>query len=877
MPPQPPQRHPAQGNADSSHAWHSPYGQGARSGGLGDDLSRDPQPTVADFFAEALDSAMALVPADGGEIATLDDTKHALVLRARRTRPRLDRRDTSINGMGAPGRHSQPMMPRTGLGAGPSASYGAMSFGAGVEGMTDETAGQDAIEVQSTQLLPAAMSTRMYRKGERLIGLTWQRAEPVLLRGEDCRAIPGGMAPPDPDAAFHLAVPIFRPAPLATARPATDVIGVISVYNRDPLWSFSPRDVELLVLHADRIARAMQATELARQNQSQADLLNMLGSGVSGQGPQALYQRLRDLVRRMIDAPSFAVILYNARSDEVTFALAERDGQPATSTRMYGGSLPQWWQSVRQFQTVCVSAPEERAIAPEVCTLGWGDDQPVQSILAAPLILGGNLLGAIVAGSPRPDVYAREHARLFETIARSAAILIQNALLDQNKREYVGRTQEKERQLSVLNNAVLTVNASLDLDATLRALVREAGKLAGESKVCVVFLLNESGEYLEARAANKHMLGPHIPLSEVRVPTSWHELNKLLDTGEFRVLDNLKADWEDKTVGPLLAEQGISDCLVLPLTHKETSLGILAVFTPGQPYHGTTEEMILLHGLASQGAVAISNARLYRELQDAFERQKELDRMKDEFILTVSHEFRTPVTAIEGYVTLIGRHGHKLEQAKLDQFAGEIHQATGQLMGMINMLHDANTVDSHPIHMTLTPVSVNDIAESAVSVQAPEAQARMRLDVPSNLWIQADAEKLPHVFSNLLSNAVKYSSADKPIQITARVETREQLARQGRPHAQAEGAAERWVVIGVRDWGDGITAEDQPKLFQKFVRLPRSLTTSVRGTGLGLWICRRYLDTMGGDIWVESEFGLGSHFQFCLPCVAAPEDTQAQV
>jgi signal transduction histidine kinase len=96
----------------------------------------------------------------------------------------------------------------------------------------------------------------------------------------------------------------------------------------------------------------------------------------------------------------------------------------------------------------------------------------------------------------------------------------------------------------------------------------------------------------------------------------------------------------------------------------------------------------------------------------------------------------------------------------------------------------------------------------------------------------------------------------------------------GRAHARASGAPEQWIVVGVRDWGTGISVEDQPKLFHKFVRLSRSLTTSVRGTGLGLWICRQYVEAMGGDIWVESEFGKGAHFQFSLPSASAPAETQ---
>jgi signal transduction histidine kinase len=88
------------------------------------------------------------------------------------------------------------------------------------------------------------------------------------------------------------------------------------------------------------------------------------------------------------------------------------------------------------------------------------------------------------------------------------------------------------------------------------------------------------------------------------------------------------------------------------------------------------------------------------------------------------------------------------------------------------------------------------------------------------------------------------------------------------PPTERAAAGERWVVMVVQDTGPGIPREEQDKLFQKFVRLPRSLTTAVRGTGLGLWICAEYIHAMGGKIWVESEMGQGARFLFCLPAAA---------
>jgi signal transduction histidine kinase len=872
--PTPPQRTPGSGGAESqtrtpphstmhSSSWASEGDQTA---------------SFTDFFTQALDGAMGLVHADGGEIATLDETRPMLVLRARRLRPLLD---PAISTYGAPSRKSQPQrISLTGPRSNPEPlAHASSPISLGIDNRRDADAQIETLESQSTQLLPAALRTRTYGRGERLMGLCWQRGEPVVMRGEECRQLPGGNAPRDPDAAWHLAVPILRPDSLATLRPATEVIGVISVYNRDPLWQFSARDVELLVLHADRVARALRVAELSQQSQSQVDLLSLLGSDPGGSHPQSLYLRLRDAVRRVIDAPSFAVVLVS--ESEAWFELAERDGEPIAEGRRPKNSMPPWWKVVSSGRTLCISAPEDRALYADYCVLGWGSAQPAQSLVAAPLIAGSVLLGALVAASPRPDVYAPEHTRLFTSFARSAAILIQNTRLASESSQYRAKTHEKEQQLARLNNAILTLNASLDLDKTLAALVQHAKDLT-EASVCAVFL--KDGDALVGRFASTASQQSPTPLQDTRLPLTWREIGARLEA-THGVLDHLEEDWNDGTeIGKLLAEQRIYSCLVMPVTHQETTkdrantqaatqektLGALIAYTPNQRHHFWPEEIGLLSTLASQAGGAISNALLYQEIQQAYEEQKELDRLKQDFILQVSHEFRTPVTAIEGYVTLIGRHGHKLEQAKLDQYAQEIWQSTNQLMGMVNRLHDASSIGTEGLSLALVPIDVRAIAERAVADQAPEAKLRIELRMPEGLCVLGDAERLKAVFSNLLTNAVKYSPEPKKCYVTASVADREALARQGRPHALAEGTAARWVILGVSDEGEGISPEDQAKLFQKFVRLPRSLVTSVRGTGLGLWICRQYLDAMGGDIWVESELGKGALFRFMLPLASPP-------
>lgn len=857
--------------------------------------------SISQLFAEALDGALALVRADGGELATLDNARQVLVLRARNTH---FRQPVSPGGPGTGAAPSySPLRPsggsRSGVPGGPasvpSATQSAEYWPA------SPTNPDDGFEEQATVLLPTAASMRTYPPGNGILGMAWQRGEPVVFRGEQYRASLNGTLPSGSEAAWYLAVPIFRPGSLSSLRAGTEVFGVLMVFNRDPARPYTPHDVERLTLHADRVARALAATELGQLSQSQAEMLALLQSaGASQRDLSELYVRVRDLLRRQLDAPSFALLHFLPQHDEVVIEVAERDGVMADRARLPATALPPWWGDVRSGQVVCVSTAAERAAHPDYCVLGWGGESSVQSLLAAPLRSGTHLLGAIVAATPRPDAYLPQHAALFASLAQAAAIVIEQVRLTNETARSLTASRSLATQLAALVNAAATLNATLDVDRIVQALADQVSQIS-PGRRCAVFLLDREPEgsvpRLTLRATTWSADGARPPVEDVRLPFEWRNIGEAITSGQFLVLDHLDGEWGDETdSGRFLAQQHMSTGYILPLLGPEQversererldrAIGALFVYSPGRRQGIGQEEFGLLNQLASWASLSISNALLLRELEQALEQQKELDKLKDEFILTVSHEFRTPLTAIEGYMTLIQRHGDKLDKAKLLQFAEEIRTATSTLTSMINMLADANRMGTVPLQLAPKPVVAREAAAKAIATQAPDDALRIMLQIPGDLWVSADAERLVQTFSNLLSNAIKYSPASATCRVTARRVTLADLHREGHaprgivartdtsvaaasPGEPVELAAE-WAVLGVHDSGPGISSEDQERLFHKFVRLSSSLTTSVRGTGLGLWICRQYVEAMGGSIWVESEIGHGSHFQFALPALPA--------
>jgi signal transduction histidine kinase len=178
------------------------------------------------------------------------------------------------------------------------------------------------------------------------------------------------------------------------------------------------------------------------------------------------------------------------------------------------------------------------------------------------------------------------------------------------------------------------------------------------------------------------------------------------------------------------------------------------------------------------------------------------------------------------------------------------------------------------------PVQLQAAAEMTASMLSVNIEQKITTHVPPDLWMRCDALRLRQVLTNLLDNAAKYSSPEGRILLTASGTTLSQLSlpeNQIDPTFMTEDNDPPVVLVRVCDEGEGIDPEDSQKIFEKFVRAQRSLTTPIRGSGLGLYICRRLVEAMGGRLWLEeSTPGEGSVFSFYLPRIEAPIEMSEQ-
>jgi len=241
--------------------------------------------------------------------------------------------------------------------------------------------------------------------------------------------------------------------------------------------------------------------------------------------------------------------------------------------------------------------------------------------------------------------------------------------------------------------------------------------------------------------------------------------------------------------------------------------------------------------------------------QDITER-KEAEQLKDEFIGMVSHELRTPLTVIIGSLDVALTEGAS-ENDKLEMIK-ESEKYAGALSHILDNLLELSRYQAGRLKLEKTEVDIEEMAKQLIeNLKEHGISNRFMVNVPAECsLVQADQTRTELIIHNLLDNAVKYSPPESEIEVFCRKQ-------------------DRHLLIGVRDYGFGIAAEDQPRLFTQFERV--GVTDARKGIGLGLVVCKRLVEAHGGRIWVESELNKGSTFYFTLPLSGEKENPQTRM
>ena len=231
--------------------------------------------------------------------------------------------------------------------------------------------------------------------------------------------------------------------------------------------------------------------------------------------------------------------------------------------------------------------------------------------------------------------------------------------------------------------------------------------------------------------------------------------------------------------------------------------------------------------------------------------------MRNDFLAMVSHELRGPLTTIKGSAATVLSATRPFSPTETRSFFHTIDQQADLLSDLVSNLLDVTRIEAGALEVDLKPTDLNDLVEEAVN-SFPHGGSRqtVQVDLPPDLPpIWADSQRVAQVLNNLLSNASKYSPATSPIRVTASLQ-------------------DPYLAVSVMDEGEGVTADQLPRLFRKFSRVGlKEVQENVEGHGLGLAICRGIVETHGGRIWGESRReGTGARFTFTIPIAPDAEE-----
>jgi len=479
-----------------------------------------------------------------------------------------------------------------------------------------------------------------------------------------------------------------------------------------------------------------------------------------------------------------------------------------------------------------------------------------------PLMLKGRCIGVLGTENPRRGhPYEQRDTDLLRDLASHTALVIESL-------RAIGELATRERRAALLNALNSRIRQTLELQTILESAVRELGAALGASR-CFVRLTR--GTDLLAPSSEWH--APEVPSVSARAdPTLPLQVAAIR---ERRTLETPDARSDGRIPGGAPGVTQALAALVTPILLRGEAIGVIVFHQSGVARAWREEEIGLVEEVAAELGVGIANARLYRSSEDA---SRELaikigeleraNRMKAQFLANMSHELRTPLNAVIGFseMLLLGAHGALTPEQ--EDALQTVSRNGRHLLGLVNDILDLSKVEAGRMELHLTPTNVRELLTDVLAgmdslVAAKDHTVTLELaDGP--LVLRADELRVRQVLFNLISNAVKFTPTGGQIVIRA---VRKPMLLQGSGELQREREA---VWIAVSDNGIGIAPHDVKRLFTEFSQVDASHARRYEGTGLGLALCKRFVELLGGQIGVESTLGRGSTFWLVLPVDGPP-------
>ena len=473
-----------------------------------------------------------------------------------------------------------------------------------------------------------------------------------------------------------------------------------------------------------------------------------------------------------------------------------------------------------------------------------------RSVIAVPMLKSGRALGAIALtrsdekGGPYP--FSHERIELLRTFASQAVIAIENVRLFEKVQARTRDLTRSVTELKALGETGRAISSSLDLDRVLLTILEHACEIS-ETGGGAIYVFDEArSEFVYAAGRN---MGTELMTAVRKHPIRLGEA-LIGICGARREAVSIE-DLTKAAPHPLFElhlKAGTRALLAVPLLHLNKLIGALVV-RRRRPGAFARETAALLEAFAAQSAIAIHNARLFKEIEEKSRELEIASQHKSQFVANMSHELRTPLAAILGYAELMQEGFYEPLGRKSIDALTRIRSNGKHLLGLINSLLDIAKIESGQFSLNLAEYALESVVEtvraateSLTQTKKLELQAVVGKNLPVGL---GDEQRLTQVLLNLVGNAIKFTDAGQ-VRIVATT-------------------ANGHFAVSVTDTGPGIPDEQQAHIFEQFHQVDSSLTRAKGGTGLGLAIAKQIVEMHSGRIWVVSTVGQGATFHMELP------------
>ncbi len=630
-----------------------------------------------------------------------------------------------------------------------------------------------------------------------------------------------------------------------------EIIGVMNVSSFDPAVTYSDEQLTIFSAIADQAAAILDKARLYHEMEERArelTVLNEVGSVItSSLDLDTVLKRIMDKAVDLLQAEAGSLLLIDQETDELVFEVTTGSG----SLDLVGSRIP---------LDTGIAGSVARDGEPVIIKDAQSDqrwyrgvdettDFITHTLIAVPMVSRGEVIGVIELLNRQDGLpFDADDEQLLTAFAANAAVSIENArLFTQTDQALAERVQE----LSMMQRIDRELNATLQYDRVMEIALDWALEMTGADVGFLAMMVeSEEGErglrLLVNRGYPEEALGPY---REQNWPLDRGVVGRVARTGEPVLVDDVE-DSQDYVA----AASGMVSELAVPIRREERVIGVIGLESskPGQLDQKCLE---VVTRLADHAAIAIENARLFRQVRRA-------DEAKTEFVSFVSHELKQPMTSLKGYTDLLLKGvGGEVSDAQRE-FLNTIRANVERMGSLVNELLDVSRIESGRIELDLTTLSIEDVIDEVVRTsrgQLKEKDQVLDVEIAEDLpAVCGDPDRLAQVLSNLMSNATKYTPEGGHITVRARYVAADEVA------GDSDGS-DGFVQCSVIDSGIGISPEDQDKLFTKYFRADEPAVRDVAGTGLGLVITKSLVEMHGGDIWVESTPGEGSTFTFTVP------------